>query len=62
MKAEWVSTSQANRILSIGICDRTFREKFRESIRWVLTPGGHIRWSQEDLRVLAGLQIEDHPN
>lgn len=52
---DWVSTSRANRILNCGICDDTFREKFRESIRWKLTPGGQYRWNRKDLEELASM-------
>ena len=50
---QWISTGQANKLVNIGICDRTFREKFRECLRWKLTPGGHIRWSREDVESVA---------
>ena len=40
----WISTSKANRLLDLGICDDTFREKFRPYLPWKLTPGGQFRW------------------
>jgi hypothetical protein len=53
VKQDWITTSQANRILNIGICDRTFREKMREALPWQLTPGGQIRWSRAAVEALA---------
>ena len=50
---EWISTGAATRLANLGITEQTFRLKFRECIRWKLTPGGHIRWSREDVEAIA---------
>lgn len=52
-REEWIPTGKANRILNIGIGDDTFREKFRDCIRWKMTPGGQFRWSREDVEAVA---------
>lgn len=53
MREEWIGTGKANRILNTGICDDTFREKLKNSVRWHLTPGGQFRWNREDVESLA---------
>lgn len=58
MREPWISTGKANRIMDLGICDATFRDKFRGSIRWKLTPGGQYRWSREDVEAVARMGEE----
>lgn len=58
MSRDWISTAHANRLLAIGICNRTFREKFIEVIAWKRTPGGHLRWSRIEVEVIAGMAEE----
>lgn len=53
MTDAWISTGKANRILNAGICDATFRDKFREFIPWKLTPGGQFRWLRAAVEELA---------
>ena len=49
----WISTTKANQILDGGICDRTFREKFRECLPWKLTPGRQLRCLRAAVEELA---------
>ena len=49
----WISTGKANRILDGGICDDTFRDKFKDSLPWKLTPGRHMRWLRSAVEDLA---------
>lgn len=60
MRDPWISTGKANRIMDLGICDRTFREKFKDSIRWKFTPGGQYRWSREDVETVK--RMGDEPD
>lgn len=50
---EWIPTSEANQLLNAGLCDRTFRDKFRDSLPWRLTPGGKLRWFRPAVEDLA---------
>jgi hypothetical protein len=49
----WITTHEANLIMDVGICDATFRLKFRDCIRWKLTPGGHYRWLKVEVQEIA---------
>ncbi len=49
----WISTGAALKLMNLGICATTFREKFRDCLPWKLTPGGHIRWNRAAIQELA---------
>lgn len=55
---DWISTGRANQILNIGICDDTFRDKFKDSIPWMLTPGGKVRWNRQAVLELAQGRVD----
>lgn len=55
MRKQWISTAQANQILNIGICDDTFRQKFKGCVRWIMTPGKQYRWNREDVETIVVL-------
>ena len=54
----WIATGKANRILDLGICDDTFRDKFRDCIPWKLTPGGQMRWLRSAVEELKDVMPE----
>lgn len=64
MDQDWISTGKANRLLNIGITDLTFRLKFRECLRFRMTPGGQFRWFKPDVAALAasGEEKQEEPD
>ena len=49
----WVRTGEANRILGVGITEKTFRDKFRDILPWHWTKGGRMEWLKEAVEALA---------
>jgi len=43
---DFISTGEAIRILGFYLSPHTFRSKYLDLIPFVLTPGGHYRWSR----------------
>ena len=51
----YISTGEAIRILGFYLSPHTFRDKYRDLIPWVPTPGGHYRWLKAAVEEAAAL-------